>query len=212
MLEPKTKFELNSFLQPLVALHPQRKFAKGTQIIQEGEIDDRIFILVEGSIRAFAASEDGKEVTYGIYTPIDIIGEMALDGGPRSASVLAHEDCRCAIVQATTIKEYAIAHPGFALLLMQVVIQRARNATTAARNLALLDVYGRLRSFLLSQSIEDALGYRTINQKFTQQQIAQRIGASREMVARLLKDLERGDYLQWEAKHMVIRSNIPERW
>lgn len=212
MLEPKTKSELISFLQPLIALHPQKKFARGAQIIQEGEVDDRIFILVEGSMRAFAASEDGKEVTYGIYTPIDLVGEMALDGGPRSASVLAHDDCRCTVVNAASIKEYALEHPSFTFLLMQVVIQRARNATIAARNLALLDVYGRLRSFLLSQSIEDALGYRTINQRFTQQQIAQRIGASREMVARLLKDLERGDYLQWEAKHMVIRSNIPERW
>jgi CRP/FNR family transcriptional regulator, cyclic AMP receptor protein len=212
MLEPSSKSELNNFLKPLVDLNPHRRFCKGVQVIQEGEIDDRIFILIEGSLRAFSASVDGKEVTYGIYTPIDMVGEMALDGGPRSASVVAHEDCRCVIVSAAALKSYAAENPPFAILLMKIVIQRARSATTAARNLALLDVYGRLRSFLLSQSMEDALGYRTINQRFTQQQIAQRIGASREMVARLLKDLEKGDYLKWEAKHMVIRSNIPERW
>ncbi len=181
-------------------------------LIQEGETDDRIYILVEGKMRAFAQSADDKEVTYGLYSPIDIIGELALDGGPRSASIIAAEDCKCSVLTCTQLEHYMAANPNFTAALLRRVIERTRSVTQAAKNLALLDVYGRLRDFLIRNSVEDALGYRTVEEKLTQQDIAYRIGASREMVARILKDLEKGGHLTHVKKTIIVKGQLPAQW
>jgi CRP/FNR family transcriptional regulator, cyclic AMP receptor protein len=197
---------------PLISTYPPRRYTKGVLLIQEGETDDRIYILVEGKMRAFAQSADDKEVTYGLYSPIDIIGELALDGGPRSASIIAAEDCKCSVLTCSQLELYMAANPTFTAALLRRVIERTRNVTQAAKNLALLDVYGRLRDFLIRHSVEDALGYRTVEEKLTQQDIAYRIGSSREMVARLLKDLEKGGYLTHDKKTIIVKGQLPAQW
>jgi CRP/FNR family transcriptional regulator, cyclic AMP receptor protein len=197
---------------PLINAHPPRRFTKGVLLIQEGETDDRIYILVEGKMRAFAQSADDKEVTYGIYSPVDIFGELALDGGPRSASVIAAEDCKCSVLTCSQLETHMTTNPVFTSALLKRVIERTRSVTQAAKNLALLDVYGRLRDFLMRHSVEDALGYRTVGEKLTQQDIAYRIGSSREMVARLLKDLEKGGYLTHQKKVIVVKGQLPAQW
>jgi CRP/FNR family transcriptional regulator, cyclic AMP receptor protein len=201
-----------ALFEPLILAHSPRRFNKGVLLIQEGETDDRIYILVEGKMRAFAQSADDKEVTYGLYGPIDIFGELALDGGPRSASMIAAEDCKCSVLTCAQLESYMAANPLFTSALLKRVIERTRQVTHAAKSLALLDVYGRLRDFLLRHSTEDALGYRTVEEKLTQQDIAYRIGSSREMVARLLKDLEKGGYLTHEKKIIVVKGQLPAQW
>ncbi len=211
MLRPSALISVALF-EPLIEKHPPRRFAKGVLLIQEGETDDRIYILVEGKLRAFAQSDDDKEVTYAIYTPIDIVGELALDGGPRSASVIAAENCRCSVLTCAQLEIHMAVSPTFSSALLKRVIARTRIVTNTARNLALLNVYERLRDFLIRHSEEDALGYRTVNAKLTQQDIAYHIGASREMVARILKDLEKGGYLTQENKMIVVKGQLPAHW
>ncbi len=201
-----------ALFEPLIATYPPRRYVRGLLLIEEGETDDRIYILTEGKMRAFAKDAEDKEVTYGLYDPIDIIGELALDGGARSVSIETIDDCQCSVFSCAQLERHMKDHPEFSLALLKRVIARARHATKATRNLALLDVYGRLREFLINHSLEDALGYRTVLEKMTQQDIASRIGASREMVARLLKDLEKGGYLFHQQKTIVIKGQLPVNW
>jgi CRP/FNR family transcriptional regulator, cyclic AMP receptor protein len=201
----------SEFLLPLVPLCQTRRFKKGMLLIQEGDDAGPLYILLKGKVRAFSYSEDGKEVTYGIYTPIDLIGEMSLDGGTRSASVITQEDCECAVLPASQLKAQLSTNSDLSFWIIERVIQRARASTIAARNMALLNVYGRLKAFLETQAFPAALNADQPN-RFTHQDIAHQVGASREMISKLMKDLESGGYIAIAKKNIQQKKLLPEKW
>ena len=191
-----------------------RTYPKKAVVINEGEIGDNLFVLLRGSVKVFAMDESGREITYGKIHSGDYFGEMSLDGGPRSASVITLEPCTCAVLSRTDVSEHLGDEPGFAINLVVQVIRRARAATEAARNMALLDVYGRLIAVLEEphdvQTGDSATGVTL--ESITHQEIASRVGASREMVSRLLKDLEKGGYIEMGTKRITLLKKLPNRW
>jgi CRP/FNR family transcriptional regulator, cyclic AMP receptor protein len=190
-----------------------RSYRKGTLIIEEGTTGDTLYVVVAGNVRAYSSDARGKEVTYGVYGPGETIGEMSLDGGSRSANVIADTACACAMLTRQTLREYIAAHPDFAFDLIARVIRRARLATQSARNMALLDVYGRVVQLLESLAVAQADGSRLIEQRLTHADIAARVGCSREMVSRLMKDLERGGYVEASpTSGLAIGRQLPSRW
>jgi CRP/FNR family cyclic AMP-dependent transcriptional regulator len=92
------------------------------------------------------------------------------------------------------------------------VIERAREATDNVKNLALLDVYGRVARLLLNMAIEEKDGKMRIPEKITQQEIAERVGASRDMVSRIFRDLTVGGYVTVENRIITINKRPPARW
>lgn len=207
---------LDSLPPPLRALAERgvlRRYRKGTLLIQEGDQGDTLYLIVSGRLRAFAVGERDREITYGVYGPGEYLGEMSLDGGPRSASVETLEASSCVVITRQTLLAHIAEHPEFALELLAKVIRRARAATLTARQMALNDVYGRLR--LLIDELAgppDADGTRALLTPVTHQQMAQRLGCSREMVSRLMKDLERGGYLRLRGRQVLLQSALPARW
>jgi len=189
-----------------------RSYAKGVVIINEGEMGDLLFVLLKGHVKVFATDADGREITYGTIHAGDYFGEMSLDGGPRSASVMTLEPCVCAAVTRMAVREHLAEEPEFALDLVAHVIGRARAATETARSMALLDVYGRVIGLLESQEGAAADGKPIVLRPITHQDIASRIGASREMVSRLLKDLEKGGYIKLGVKQITLLRKLPARW
>jgi CRP/FNR family cyclic AMP-dependent transcriptional regulator len=189
-----------------------RTYAKGRLLIEEDELGDTLYIILTGRLRAFASADNGREITYGHYGPGEYVGEMSLDGGPRSASVEATERCVCAVITRRTLEAFIAEHPAFAFELLAKVIRRARAATLTARQMALNDVYGRLRGVLdeLAEPFEGDL--RIIRERITHQDLAHRIGCSREMVSRIIKDLERGGHVRIEDRRIVIVRDPPPRW
>ena len=109
---------------------------------------------------------------------------------------------------------YIAEHPEFAFELMARLIRRARLATESARSVALIDVYGRLVKLLNGWALEpqDDDGARPLRERLTHQQIAQHLACSREMVSRLLKDLENGGYIAVRERRIWLRKNLPARW
>jgi CRP/FNR family cyclic AMP-dependent transcriptional regulator len=191
-----------------------RSYPKKAVVINEAEIGDSLFVVLKGSVKVFSMDESGREITFGRVHAGDYFGEMSLDGGPRSASVITVEPCTCAVVNRVEVGEHLASAPEFALSLVMRVIRRARDATEAARNMALLDVYGRLIAVLEKQ---DGLTTSTTAagvtlEAITHQEIASRVGASREMVSRLLKDLEKGGYIEMETKRITLLKKLPQRW
>jgi len=189
-----------------------RKYRKSTIIINEGEIGDSLFVLLDGQVKVFASDADGRELTYGVIHAGDYFAEMWLDGGPRSASVVTLEPCTCSIISRDALREHLTAEPEFALDLVARVIRRARAATETARNMALLDVYGRLVAALESDHGPAGADTPVLLQDLTHQALASRVGASREMVSRLLKDLERGGYIELGVKRITLKKKLPARW
>ena len=200
-------------LRGLAARGEIRRYRKGALLIEEGDQGETIYVILAGRLRAFAAAASGREITYGVYGPGEYLGEMSLDGGPRSASVEAVEAATCAVVTRQTLRAWVQAYPDFAFELLTKVIRRARTATLSAKHLALNDVYGRLR--LLVDTLappEPGGGPRRVDERLTHQELANRLGCSREMVSRVMKDLEHGGYVRTEAGHLVVTGPLPARW
>jgi CRP/FNR family cyclic AMP-dependent transcriptional regulator len=205
---------LSGLLRTLARRGAVRRYRRGSVLIHEGEQGDTLFIVLSGRLRAFATGEGGREITYGVYGPGEYLGEMSLDGGPRSASVATLEDSVCAMVTRQTLTAFIAERPEFAFDLLAKVIGRARAATLTARQLALNDVYGRLRLLLIDQSeaAGDSEDVRHMPQRLTHLEMAQRLGCTREMISRLMKQLELGEYVASEGEGLRILRRLPPRW
>jgi len=200
-------------IEALAAMGVPRRYRRGALLIQEGETGDTLYIVLQGRLRAFLGDDSGKELTLGTYGPLEYVGEMSLDGGPRSANVEATEASTCAVVSRATLLAYIADHPEFALELMGRLIRRARLATESARSVALIDVYGRLVRLLNQLAGEaDAQGERALGERMTHQELAQHLACSREMVSRLLKDLETGGYIAVRERRLYLLKALPARW
>jgi CRP/FNR family cyclic AMP-dependent transcriptional regulator len=210
---PGTNEQPASQLQALAARGTLRSFRKGVLLIQEGDRGDTLYIVATGRLRAYAADPSGKEVTLGIYGPGEYVGEMALDGGPRSANVESLAQTTCAVVTRDSLMNFIAEQPSFALEMMARLIRRARLATESARSMALIDVYGRLARLLDQLAGPPAPdGSRTIAERLTHREIASHLACSREMVSRLMKDLEVGGYVATRDKRLIIVKQLPARW
>ena len=199
-------------LRTLVARGEPRRYRKGTLLIQEGDVGETLFIVISGRVKSFSTDERDREIVYGVYGPGEYLGEMSLDGGPRSASVITLEPTVCSVVTRKTLREHIAANPEFAFELISRVIRRARLATQSARSMALLDVYGRVTRLLDELAQMQADGTRLIVSRLTHAEIAGRVGCSREMVSRLLKDLEQGGYISVDGGRLRLAPSLPPRW
>ncbi|MBE7366943.1 Crp/Fnr family transcriptional regulator [Ramlibacter pallidus] len=210
--QDKLVARLEPALARLAARGILRSYRKNSIILNEGEPGDSLFILLQGEVKVYATDENGREITYGTIVAGDYFGEMSLDGGPRSASIMALENCLCALVSRAAVQQHLAEEPAFALSLVTQVIRRARSATETARQMALLDVYGRVIHTLEGQQGPASTQAPIELTQITHQQIASRVGASREMVSRLLKDLEKGGYVELGIKRITLKKKLPARW
>ncbi len=200
-------------LQALAARGIQRHFPKGTVLIHEGDRGDTLFILLSGRLRVYGSSAVAdREVLYGYCEAGDYVGEMGLDGGERSASVLALEASLCVVVQREQLLAHLREQPEFALELLTKVIRRVRQATASLKSLALNDVYGRLKSVVDADAMVQPDGSRWLAGGRTQRDWAAQLGCSREMVSRVMKDLERGGYVETLSTGLRVLKALPARW
>lgn len=207
-----TDSSVNPSMLRLAECGQQRRYRKGVLLINEGDCNDTLFVILSGRVKAYSVDERDHEIIYGVYGAGEMVGEMCLDGGPRSASVITLEPSVCAVVTRAALLEHIKNHPEFALELLDRVIAVARMATRNARSMALLDVYGRVVQLLESMAEPQADGTRIIAERLTHAEIANRVGCSREMVSRLLKDLRQGNYLSIEDKGWVMSKALPSHW
>lgn len=177
-------------------LHEHRR---GRLLIEEGETGDAVYVIVRGRLRVFGRNpRSGREITYGLYGPGEYVGEMGLDGGPRAASVEVAETALCSLITRATLLAHIRENPDFALELLAKVIARARAATMNAKQLALNDAYTRMKALLQDNAAQGTDGRWRTREPLPHQEIADWIGCARELVGRLLKDLEKGGVLQVE--------------
>lgn len=199
-------------LRALADSGERRHYARRTRFISEGDEGKAIYIILAGEVKVFTSDLDGKEFLFGTYGIGTILGEMALDGQARSASVTALSDVQCAVVPVEVLRQRVSEDPAFALELIQTLIQRSRNTTTYARRLALDSAYQRLAALLNELAVEQG-EVRVVAEPLSQQAIGERIGTSRDMVSKLFKDLVKGGYLRHEKnKQITLLSKLPPKW
>jgi len=188
-----------------------RGFPKNAVIINEGDRSDSMYIIVSGRVKVYLADESGKELLLRVQGPGEYFGEIILDDGVRSASVMTLEPCKLAVVSIEQFKAFLAANPDAAFELLRSFAHRIRELTGTIGNLALLDVYGRVARLLLDLATEQD-GKLVVQNALTQQDIASRVGCSREMISRIMKDLRAGGYIQTEGDRMVIAKKPPRAW
>jgi len=192
-----------------------RHFPAHAVLVTEDDLSDSLFIIVRGRVKAYGAGADGREVIYSTQGVGEYFGEMTLDGGPRSASVMTLEPTSCAVVPGVEVRDFLAHHPDFALHLVKKLIQLARVSTDQVKSLALDDVYGRIAKLLRSLGREEPdaePGVLMLPDKMTQQEIAERVGSSREMVSRVFKPLTEGGYVEMRGGRIAVLKKLPARW
>ena len=188
-----------------------RSFPRNAVILNEGDRTDTLYVILEGRVKIFVADAEGNEVVFHTQGPGEYFGEMMLDEGPRSASVMTLEASRFLVVPKSELKAFLARHPDFAVRIMEKLIHRVRGLTERVKNLSLMDVYGRVARLLLELA-EERDGKLVIAERLTQQDIASRVGASRAMVSRILKDLTAGGYISIQRDRILVNRQPPLRW
>jgi CRP/FNR family transcriptional regulator, cyclic AMP receptor protein len=196
-----------SELRALSAQGVIKSYPKNTVVVSEGDDTDPFFILVSGRVKVYVSDEGGREVVLRALSPGEYFGEMTLDGRPRSASVMTTEPARLIMIPKAKFRDFVGSHPDFAIHL----IGRVRTLTENVKSLALMDVYGRVARFMLDMAKPEN-GKLVIPEKLTQQDIASRVGASREMISKIFKELVTGGYISINRKRITINKTPPRHW
>ena len=168
----------------------KRRFRRGELIIEAGQKTNALFILLAGRARVIAADARGREVILAVLHAGDYVGEMSLiDNEPHSATVRAEVQTDMLVLGRAEFARCLPENSSLSYAIMRGLVQRLRSADRQIESLALLDVYGRVARALLDMS--ETIGeLRIIRNKVSRQDLAKTVGASREMVSRVMKDLE----------------------
>ncbi len=190
-----------------------REFSKNAVVIHEGDVADSLYIIERGRVKVYCSDKNGKDFVLDILEDGDYFGELALlDDDKRSASVRAMESASFRVIYKHDFNTVLDAHPNIARTLTRNLTRRIRKLTNDVKALALQDVYGRVAKVLTSLAEKGDDGIGRIQEKLTQQDIADRVGASREMVARILKDLTIGEYIAIESRQILLLKHLPESY
>lgn len=186
-----------------------QSYPKNELIISEGSRSDTLFILVQGQVKVFTCDSNGRELVLNILQAGEMFGEMFLDGGERSTSVKAIEPSQCVVLEEGKLRRLIKTHPDLAEVLIFILIARLRHATRMIKSLVLSDVYGRTTTLLNELALIEGKK-RVVPANLTQQEIADRVGATREMVNHVIGDLIADGHLSRDAgRRLVFSKDLP---
>ena len=193
----------------------KRRFPRNAVVMAEGEEGSTLYVLLEGAVKVYAGDEEGREAVLRIEGPGACLGELGfVDPAPRSASVMVLEPSTFLLIPHAALADCLAESPALAAGLLRALARRVRELTEQVRTLALLDVYGRLARTLEALATEKASdGGWMLSRRFTHQELAAMVGASREMVSRVLRDLVEGGYVSVnEGGRLCLRRPLPRSW
>jgi CRP/FNR family cyclic AMP-dependent transcriptional regulator len=195
-------------LRLLTPVITRRSLPRSTTVMASGDPTDSLYIVLSGRLKVMMSDAEGKEVILSILGPGEFFGEMGLiDDAPRSASVVSIEACELLSIAKRDFKKCLAENFEMAQAVMRGLVKRLRDADRKIGSLALLDVYGRVARLLLDMS-ETVDGEKIVTKRLPKQDIAKMIGASREMVSRVMKDLQMGGYIEVRGSNIVLRDSI----
>jgi len=198
-------------LEALARLGHTRAYAKGTIVVTEGEPALSMYLVHEGQMRVFVSDEDGKEVELNTIGPGEYFGELMLGSQVRTATVQTMTKARLTMVTRAEFEQALAAQPALAFHVIQHLIDRVRQLSRNVQGLVSMDVYGRVAR-LFGELAREENGVRVVPGPLSQQKIADRVGASRSMINRILQDLAAGGYIEASRERIVLRKPLPKRW
>jgi CRP-like cAMP-binding protein len=186
----------------------QVKVSKGQTLFKEGDAGDRLFVVVEGKLKLGTSSGDGRENLLSILGPGDMFGELSLfDPGPRTATATAVTDARVLALANDQVIGWVTAHPQVSLQLFKRLARRLRRTNEVLADLVFADVPGRVAKAIMD--LGERFGTKKddglhVNHELTQEELAQRVGASRETVNKALADFAGRGWVRLEPRAVVV--------
>ena len=188
-----------------------RQYPKNTVIVNQGDDTDSFYIIIKGKVDVFLHNDKGKEIIINTLGECESFGELAPLGGiPRQASIITTEDSSFGIISRQIFMDTLLTKPAVSMRIIDLLITRIQDLAEEVSSLALEDVYNRVVRVLYKHA--ETVGDKLVTEKLTQQNIASRVGATREMVHRILKELKTGGYISIEGKHITIERKLPSGW
>ena len=182
----------------------KRRFRRGEIVVEHGKKSNALFIMLTGRARVLTADQRGREVILAVLQPGDYVGEMSLiDNQPHSATVRAEIQSDMLVLGRAEFARCLPENSSLSYAIMRGLVQRLRSADRQIESLALLDVYGRVARALLEMS-EMVGEQQVIRNKVSRQDLAKVVGASREMVSRVMKDLEEREMIETQDNGSVV--------
>jgi CRP/FNR family cyclic AMP-dependent transcriptional regulator len=201
---------LDRFRDCVLARGHTRSYRRNTVIVQEGEPADSLYWILSGELATFVGNDEGQVLELNRMGPGDYFGELLLASAIRTASVRTVTAARLCRISRSEFEALLKEEPDLSLEIIRMLARRLVILTGTVRGIALSDVYSRLARFLTEHAVQD--GDRRRVDGTSQQQMAERVGASRSMVNRLLKDLQQGDYVTIERRCIYLLRPLPKRW
>ena len=199
-------------LEKLATLATRKRYPKDGVVFFENEAGDTLFMIAEGRVKVTILGDDGREIILSVLGPGEFFGDMALlDNEPRSATTIAAEDSELLSLSRADFQGVLDHNPGIMSSLIKVLTSRLRHANHQISTLALLDVYGRVARVIVEMARDDGKRLkdgRISFQRPTHQEIANRIGTTRETVTRMLKDLQRQNLIKVTGKEIVVEPDF----
>lgn len=211
MDEAATVEQPDEVLAELARLGETRTWEPGTTVVSEGDVADCIYIVHSGELRVVVAGDAGRTVELNTLGAGDLFGELMLSGERRAATVQVTARARLTRVTRAEVERLLASRSHLALHLIHRLVQRVRALTSTVARLASVDVYGRLVGLFDALAVDDR-GQRVVPGPLSQTRIAERLGASKAMVNRLLQDLARGGYIEVSRERIVLLKKLPLRW
>ena len=198
-------------LNTVATLVKTRSFRKNSVIVTQGDDSSSFYIVLNGRLRVFRDDEDGNEVILNDLQQSSWFGELAiLADTTRSASVVTLENTQLGIISKQDLEQLFVKNPRLTLRIAKLLARRVIELTEDVSDLAMLDVYGRVARTLEKHAKQE--DGRLITGRFTHQEIAAMVGASREMISKILKELKIGGYIDVDGKRIVLQKKLPKAW
>jgi CRP/FNR family cyclic AMP-dependent transcriptional regulator len=195
-------------LQNIARMAMMRRVARNATVVHAGDRTDFVYLILSGSLKVLVSDEEGREVILSMIGPGELFGEMGvLDDNPRSATVVAVIPSDLVVIAKTDFKRALQENFEVSHYIMRNLVARLRKADRKIESLALMDVYGRVARLLLDMA-ETINGQQIVTRKISKQDIAKMIGASREMVSRVMKDLQLQGLIEEGDGRIVLHENI----
>ena len=215
ILRPVELFQhLNDDQLSLLAEHSREvNFKKNAILMTEGDRGESMYVITSGQVKVFVSDDDGKELVLYQQGAGAVIGDIALlDDEPRSASVSTLEKTTALMVAKSGFKQCISQSPEMSLGIIRSLTQRLRQATEGSRSLALDNVYRRLADKLQELQINDGSEFGHLDKKYSHQELGNMIGASREMVGKVMAELIKGEYIELHEGVVHISKRLPKNW
>ena len=188
-----------------------RCFQKGAIIVTSGDQSDAVYFILKGDLKICVAGEDGKEVILNVIGAGESFGELAvLTGEPRSADVISKTPCELMIIDKADYLHAVRSDPDLAIAALEYHARMVHGLTEKVSSLAMVDVFGRVAALLKNNASDTEAG--NVIEGMTHQDIAAVVGASREMVSKILADLKKGGYIDAQRKKITLLKPLPKGW